>query len=139
MPDDFELHPRLAADCHVLGSVAEGVVLLHRNASLPWFILVPAVEAEQLIELPQDQRRAVSERWQALATWVGQHFACDRVNLGAIGNMVSQLHLHAIGRRRDDPAWPGVVWGFDLPASTWSETQLDELRRALAEAIELDL
>jgi len=112
--------------------------LLHRNATLPWFIMVPAGEVEQLIELPPARRRAVTERWYALAAWVDRRFDCDRVNLGAIGNLVPQLHLHAVGRRRDDPAWPGVVWGCSLPEASWSTTQLEDLRRELREAIALE-
>ncbi len=136
MSKPFALHPRLAADCHVLGRWPEGVLLLHRNASLPWLILVPECDAEQLIELPTEARHAVTERWHALAAWVGRHFSCDRVNLGAIGNLVPQLHLHAVGRRRDDPAWPGVAWGFSLPDASWTQAELEtltaELRKALA-------
>jgi len=47
-------------------------------------------------------------------------------------------HLHAAGRRRDDPAWHGVVWGVELPEKSWSDAQLDELRRVLRKAIDLE-
>lgn len=137
MTQTFELHPRLAADCHLVGRWPEGLLLLHRNATVPWFILVPITGAEQLMALPTAQRQAVTERWNALATWIGSRFDCDRVNLGAIGNLVPQLHLHAVGRRRDDPAWPGVVWGFDMPEASWTETQRADLERELHEALAL--
>jgi diadenosine tetraphosphate (Ap4A) HIT family hydrolase len=35
----------------------------------------------------------------------------ERLNLGVLGNIVPQLHVHVVGRRRDDPAWPGPAWG----------------------------
>jgi diadenosine tetraphosphate (Ap4A) HIT family hydrolase len=40
----------------------------------------------------------------------------DKVNIGALGNQVSQLHVHVIARFRSDPAWPGPVWGFGTRA-----------------------
>jgi diadenosine tetraphosphate (Ap4A) HIT family hydrolase len=36
---------------------------------------------------------------------------CDKLNLGALGNIVRQLHLHVVARTQGDAAWPGPVWG----------------------------
>jgi diadenosine tetraphosphate (Ap4A) HIT family hydrolase len=30
---------------------------------------------------------------------------------------VPQLHVHVLGRRADDPAWPGPVWGCGGPVA----------------------
>ena len=55
-------------------------------------------------------------------------------NGGALGNVVSQLHVHVIGRFTQDPAWPGPVWG-QLAQNAYTQTQLtqqlDEVRRVL--------
>jgi diadenosine tetraphosphate (Ap4A) HIT family hydrolase len=37
---------------------------------------------------------------------------CDKLNIAAIGNIVPQLHVHIVARRKDDPLWPKPVWGF---------------------------
>ncbi|MCA9625674.1 MAG: HIT family protein [Myxococcales bacterium] len=134
---NIELHPRLAADCHRLGQVPEGLVLLQRNASLPWFLLVPATPREQLHELDPELRHAVVERWNRLAAWVARRFDCTRVNVAAIGNVVPQLHLHVVGRRHDDPLWPGVPWGQTLPARAYSEATLASFQTELASALDL--
>ena len=39
----------------------------------------------------------------------------DKLNMAALGNVTAQLHLHVIGRRRDDPVWPDPVWGRGTP------------------------
>ena len=39
----------------------------------------------------------------------------EKINVGALGNIVPQLHVHVVGRRRGDPAWPGPVWGHSPP------------------------
>ena len=41
--------------------------------------------------------------------------ACDKLNIAAIGNVVPQLHIHVIARRRGDAAWPRPVWGAVPP------------------------
>ncbi len=133
----FQLHPQLASDCHLLGRVPEGLVLVHRKASVPWFLLVPATEHEQLHLLPSELRLAVLERLNQLATWVHGRFDCDRVNVAAIGNVVPQLHLHAIGRRKDDPFWPGVVWGQPLPDGGYSTQDLTSFHAELEAGIGL--
>jgi diadenosine tetraphosphate (Ap4A) HIT family hydrolase len=35
--------------------------------------------------------------------------------------MTPQLHVHIVGRRADDAAWPGPVWGFEAAVPYDSE------------------
>jgi len=107
----FVLDPRLAADTHKLGELALSEVLLMDNALLPWFILVPRVTATELFQLDGPQRQQLFDETTALAAFVSNAFPVDKLNVAAIGNVVAQLHVHVVGRRRDDFAWPGVVWG----------------------------
>ncbi|MGE3771946.1 MAG: HIT domain-containing protein [Gammaproteobacteria bacterium] len=136
------LHPQLAADCHVLGRIDGHMLLLQRNAALPWFVLVPAASAVDvpvdLHELPAPVRATLLAAADRLAACVKRHFACDKINVAAIGNLVPQLHLHVVGRRRDDACWPRPVWGHLAPGPTWTEGQLDELGAALRAAGCLD-
>lgn len=110
---DFVLDPRLAADTVHLGDLALSRVLLMDDARFPWLILVPRrVEASEITDLAEPDAAAL---WQEirLATGVMQALAKpDKINVGALGNVVSQLHVHVVGRFRSDPAWPGPVWGF---------------------------
>ena len=134
----MDLHPRLAADCHVLGTTTCGTVLLHRNASVPWFILVPDTSESALYRLPEALRVLVETQWRELAAWVHEHYECDRVNIAAIGNLVPQLHLHVIGRHVGDPCWLGVVWGQPLPERAWNASQLEDLRTHLPRVLGLN-
>lgn len=108
---DFSLHPTLAADSHVLGRLGAVQVLLHRTAQFPWFMLVPEDHATELHELPPALRAELQTLADRLGRFVLGHWACEKLNIAAIGNVVPQLHLHVIGRRRDDALWPRVVWG----------------------------
>ena len=60
-----------------------------------------------------------------------QTFGGDKLNLGALGNLVPQLHVHLVVRRLDDPAWPGPVWGHSpaVPYPAPSAAQRVQLLR----------
>lgn len=129
--NDFSLHPQLAADCHQLGTREGCRVLLHHNASLPWYILVPETTAAELHELTGSERHHLDAVMDDLARFVKTHHASERVNIAAIGNRVPQLHVHVVGRYEGDPCWPEPVWG-NLPAGpAWSRNDIETLRQLL--------
>ena len=111
MPRSFDLDPRLAADCHRLGELGDAELLLMDNAHFPWLILVPHSSQSELYELDFGQQEALLTSINVLSDFIKQQFSSDKLNIATIGNIVSQLHIHIIGRRHDDPCWPGVVWG----------------------------
>lgn len=116
---DFAIHPTLLADCHLLGEIDSGFLLLHRNASLPWFILVPETHCQDLLDLPEAAREELLNDARGVADFIKAHFGLSKINVGALGNVVPQLHLHVIGRAPDDPCWPAPVWGNLVAEAAW--------------------
>jgi diadenosine tetraphosphate (Ap4A) HIT family hydrolase len=112
----FELDSRLQNDCIVLGKLGFCQLLLMNNAALPWFILVPETPYTEFVDLPTDEQQMLWAEAGRVADFVRKNYSVDKLNLGAIGNVVSQLHVHVVGRRQDDYCWPGVVWGQPAPA-----------------------
>lgn len=112
----FELHPQLASDTIHLGDWPLCRVLLMNDAQYPWTILVPRrAGLREIFELdPSDRQQLMLESCH-LAEGLSQRFAADKINIGALGNKVAQLHIHHIARFTEDAAWPGPVWGA-LPA-----------------------
>lgn len=108
---DFTLHPRLLSDCHLLGRLPASHLLLHKNAALPWFILVPETNRDNLLDLPSDQRDRVLADCKRVSDFLTRSLGCARINVAWIGNVVPQLHIHVIGRSASDPCWPKPVWG----------------------------
>ena len=108
---DFRLDPQLARDCFVLGELGSSLLLLLDNALVPWFILVPRVAVSEVCDLEPAQQAELLGQINAVSRFVREAFPVDKLNVAAIGNVVSQLHVHVVGRRRDDFCWPGVVWG----------------------------
>lgn len=108
----FRLHDRLDADTTAVGRLDLCLVRLMDNRHWPWVILVPA--RPEVVEIhhldPADRTRLIEEIARVSATLEGL-FRPDKINVGALGNVVPQLHVHVIARRAGDPAWPGPVWG----------------------------
>ncbi len=108
---NFSLSPQLQKDCFVLGKLGDSQLLLLNNALVPWFILVPHTDVTELFELDDETRLGLARDSDTLAGFIKRTLGCDKINVASIGNVVSQLHMHVIGRRRNDFCWPGVVWG----------------------------
>lgn len=128
---EWRLHPALAADCHHLGRLPSSRLLLQRNATLHWFILVPETGERDLLDLPRDQLAALLEDARRVAGFLRRGLGYQRVNVGALGLRVAQLHLHVIGRREDDPCWPNPVWGALQPGPDYTAEELARLAGAL--------
>lgn len=112
MTSDFQLDSRLEADTIPIGDLSLCSVLLLNDARFPWFVLVPRLAGmSELTDLSDEQAQELMREIR-LATAVMTTLAKpDKVNVGALGNIVTQLHVHVIGRFLSDPAWPGPVWG----------------------------
>lgn len=92
-------------------------VRLQDDARLAWLILVPRVDgAVELDDLTREQRAILTEeivRAGNLVRALGQAAGrpVDKLNTAALGNVTRQLHVHVVGRRRDDGLWPDPIWG----------------------------
>jgi diadenosine tetraphosphate (Ap4A) HIT family hydrolase len=110
--ESFELHPQLATDCHPIGDLALSHVLLLNDSRYPWVVLVPRrAEVREIYQLNDADRRCLLAESCLLGEFMMRAFGGDKLNIGALGNLVPQLHLHHVIRHEADPAWPGPVWG----------------------------
>ena len=135
MVSGFTLHDTLAGDTVEVARWPLCRVLLMRDSRYPWLILVPAQPGlTELHDLSAaDQSILMAEITRASEVLVALHKA-DKINVGALGNMVPQLHIHVIARFRGDDAWPGPVWGAHpaIPYETEAlALALDRLRDTL--------
>jgi diadenosine tetraphosphate (Ap4A) HIT family hydrolase len=112
MTPAFTLDPRLAESTRPIGDLALCQVLLHDDSRFPWLILVPRVPgASELTDLDPASAAVLMDEIRIAVRVIGEIAKPDKINVGALGNIVAQLHVHVIGRFRSDPAWPGPVWG----------------------------
>ncbi|REC94637.1 HIT domain-containing protein [Kushneria indalinina] len=108
----FVLHERLAADTLFVASLELCELRLMNDARFVWALLVPQRDnIRESFELPEHERTQLWQEVDLLSAFMQYHTGADKMNIGALGNMVPQLHVHVIARSREDAAWPGPVWG----------------------------
>jgi len=129
----FTLAAQLKRDCYHLGTRGTVHVLLNRNALFPWFILVPECHVTEFYQLDGLQQSELIKQVNDLSAFVTTSFRIDKLNIATIGNVVSQMHIHIVGRTRTDPCWPGVVWGTSNFAP-YKEEDVDKIRAQLVAA-----
>jgi diadenosine tetraphosphate (Ap4A) HIT family hydrolase len=113
----FALDPAFAATSEPLGELGLCHARLQADARFPWIVLLPRVAgARELEDLDHAQRLALMDEIlaagravRAIGEALGRPVA--KLNVGQLGNVTPQLHVHVVGRRPDDAAWPGPVWG----------------------------
>ena len=127
----FQLDDRLAAD--TVSVMQSGVVDIRmmRDARYYWLVLVPQIEdAFEWFDLPDVAARGLFTTAQECAQRLQALTRADKMNIAALGNMVTQLHVHVIARHEADEAWPAPVWGVG-EAADFDEAELKDRLIAL--------
>ncbi|NNC37282.1 MAG: HIT family protein [Acidimicrobiales bacterium] len=126
----FKLHPDLARDGIPIGDFPLSRLLMINDAAYPWFVLVPRVpDIKDAYQLEPEQHQHLTEESRALCNALMSAFNGEKMNVAALGNMTPQLHVHHIVRFKNDPAWPGPIWGVQ-PMTPMTEVQI-AVRRGL--------
>jgi diadenosine tetraphosphate (Ap4A) HIT family hydrolase len=139
---EFSLDLAFVATAADLGELPLCHARLQLDARYPWIVLVPRIGgARELEDLSAaDRARLIEETVlagaavRAVAEVLG--LAVDKLNVGALGNVTPQLHVHVVGRRADDPAWPGPVWGHS-PGQAYEAKTLQRAVAAARRALEV--
>lgn len=131
----FDLHERLANDSVAVGDLSLCRVLFMNDCRFPWAILVPRrAGSAELHDLPPADRARLIDEITLVSAALKKVSGAQKMNIGALGNIVRQLHIHVVGRNEGDDAWPGPVWGAGerVPyAEGAAEACAMELRKAL--------
>ena len=139
---EFALDPAFVATAVELGELPLCHVRLQLDARYPWVVLIPRVGgARELEDLSAADRATLMEETvlagaavRAVAAALG--LDVDKLNVGALGNVTPQLHVHVLGRRVGDPAWPGPVWGHS-PGQDYESAVLEQAAAAARKALGL--
>jgi len=131
----FSLHPRLAADTILVADWALSRVVAMNDARYPWLILVPRRDgATEIFDLDAEDCRTMIEEIARASHGLKTLTAAVKINVGALGNLVPQLHVHIVARNPGDAAWPGPVWGQGM-AQAYRPDALDAFVRQLVNAL----
>jgi diadenosine tetraphosphate (Ap4A) HIT family hydrolase len=127
----WTLHPQLESDTTAVGELPLSRLLLANDANYPWLLLVPRrAGVSEIIDLADAEQIALATEIARVSRSLKAATPCDKLNVAALGNVVPQLHVHVIARRRGDPAWPKPVWGA-VPARDYDPAERERLVEAL--------
>jgi len=133
----FALNSQLQQDTLPVGDFPLCRLLLSNDSNYPWFILVPRRDdISEIFQLGVADQQRLWQETTVLAEALKKAFDADKMNVAALGNVVSQLHMHVIVRKREDAAWPAPIWGKQ-PAVPYGSEQVaaivERLRGVLPE------
>lgn len=129
------LDPILSNDCVVLGTFDLCQVLLMLDANYPWCVLVPNIAGvSEIFDLTLEQQQQLNLESNTLLAYLSSEFQADKMNVAALGNVVSQLHVHHIVRYKNDIAWPKPVWGA-FPAKVYRADELQDVISRLCKGL----
>ena len=137
----FKLDPQLEADTFPVGITSLNRIVLMNDSRFPWLILVPErPDITEPFELTDEDQRTLMQESMIVGKSLKALFNAHKLNIAALGNQVSQLHIHHIARFRTDAAWPRPVWGVGA-AEPYEAEALRERVALLREVLsnELDL
>jgi diadenosine tetraphosphate (Ap4A) HIT family hydrolase len=137
----FELDPAFLATSSPLPSLALCEARLQLDARFPWIVLIPRIAgAVELEDLSVEERAMLmaeivvaGEAVRSVGAALGR--PVFKLNVGQLGNITRQLHVHVVGRRPDDPCWPGPVWGQGTE-TPYAVVELAAARAAAARGLE---
>ena len=126
----WHLHPQLADDTHPIAQLGLCELRLMDDANHPWVILVPRVEgATEWTDLDPQQQAALTAEIDLACRALQQVFRPHKLNVAALGNLVAQLHVHAVARFENDIAWPRPVWGTASAKPYAPEILIERIQR----------
>lgn len=133
--EGFTLDPALVRDTVFVCGMPRCDVLLMDDARFPWLVLVPRLPGlVELSDLEASDLAAVMREVVLAGRTLKSVTGATKINTGALGNIVRQLHIHVVARRESDAAWPGPVWGSGDRQPYISRFR-DGMRLKLAEAL----
>ncbi|NVJ59539.1 MAG: HIT family protein [Gammaproteobacteria bacterium] len=131
----FRLDEKLSKDCDLVTELHFCQLLLMNDKQYPWLILVPKVsDIEEVYELTREQQHNLWDEVAETSKALKQIFNPDKLNIGALGNIVRQLHVHVVARFKEDIAWPGPVWGAH-PPKAYPQDEKEKLIKKLKQKL----
>ena len=120
----FKLDNRIENDSFFMQEIKNFQIRLMNVQEFFWIVLIPIKpNLIELSDLEVDERNELLNFAVDLGNYIKSDQNFHKVNIGMLGNVVAQLHLHIVLRNKDDPAWPGPVWGWKSTSNLDEETK----------------
>tara|TARA_R110002072_G_scaffold101313_2_gene223131 strand:+ start:9109 stop:9525 length:417 start_codon:yes stop_codon:yes gene_type:complete len=128
----FKIDERLTSTSIIITDLALSRVFFKNEQNYPWFILIPRKQnVTEIHELLPKERETLINEISKISNFVKNYFNPEKLNVGALGNIVPQLHIHIVGRNNTDPLWPHSIWQPEYKQSPYPQNALDNLIQSL--------
>lgn len=133
---NFNIDPELENNSFFIADLELSRILLKNDKENPWFVLVPRkLHAVELIDLTHEEQSILMEEVTIVSEFLKNYYRPFKINIGALGNIVRQLHIHVLARYENDRAWPQALWGTS-PSLTFEQVELENIKSNFQEFIE---
>lgn len=133
--ETFRLDERLSRDSVLVTRLGLCELRLQNDKRWPWLVLVPQRDGvSELFDLTPLDQAVLTFETNLVASALKEVTGATKINVGALGNIVRQLHVHIIARNEGDTCWPGPIWGHGKPvpyAAGEKETLMKKISGAL--------
>jgi len=110
---EFELDGRIARDSDLIATLDLCQLRIQNDSRWPWLVMVPQrADMTEIFELSEADQALLSAEVNHVAAALKEITCATKINVGALGNIVRQLHVHVIARFEGDANWPGPIWGY---------------------------
>ena len=110
---EFELDGRIARDSDLIATLDLCQLRIQNDSRWPWLVMVPQrADVTEIFELSEADQALLSAEVNHVAAALKEITCATKINVGALGNIVRQLHVHVIARFEGDANWPGPIWGY---------------------------
>ena len=101
--NDFAVDPVIRSLTHQLADWPLCRVFLYNDSRYQWGLLVPRRPGViEMCDLGVEDQRLLIAEIARLSELIRPLPGVEKLNVGNLGNMVPQLHVHVIGRRKGD-------------------------------------
>jgi diadenosine tetraphosphate (Ap4A) HIT family hydrolase len=132
----FQVDSRLLNDGLVICDLDLSRVILKNDKENPWFLLVPKKNnASEIIDLSSEEQALLMEEVALVSEFLKEYYRPFKINIGSLGNIVRQLHIHIIARYEGDRSWPNSIWGSTV-TQFFDEAELANIKSNFLEFID---
>jgi len=129
----YRINKKFLKSSHHITELKLCSIRLHDNSKFPWLILIPKRKnVTDISNLNSKDQILLMKEIVFVSKLMKKLFKTSKLNVEKIGNIVPQLHIHIISRKKTDSSWPLSVWvvkGKKYSAKTLKEV-LNKIRSA---------
>ncbi len=126
--NNFSVDPELEKNSFHIADLELSKLYVKNDKENPWFVLVPRKSsAVELMDLTHEEQCVLMEEVTIVSCFLKDYYKPNKINIGALGNIVKQLHIHVLARYEDDRAWPQALWGT-TPSMYFEDFELENIK-----------